>query len=100
MLHYMLAHMPAPPAAFMPSHSQLDIDNNPVEIAFIKQLLASKQLQSIVDELFWENHVRGPMQWLGWGNLASLEGDIVTSHDSYQTFLRLRKTGIRAHSWV
>eukprot|EP00667_Euglena_gracilis_P017540 EG_transcript_18511 len=77
---------------------KLDIDNNEVEVQLIQQLLHDRRLLGLVDELFWENHVRNhPMQWQG---AAHLRGPCSTFAGSYQCFRRLRAAGIRAHSWI
>mmetsp|Transcript_32118 Transcript_32118/g.91078 ORF Transcript_32118/g.91078 Transcript_32118/m.91078 type:complete len:402 (-) Transcript_32118:449-1654(-) len=80
---------------------KLDIDNNAIEVALIMQLLDDPQLAALIDELFWENHVgQHPMEYWGWGRLKSLPSGVSTMKDSYSIFTRLRKLGIRAHSWV
>uniref|UniRef100_A0A6U7U943 Uncharacterized protein n=1 Tax=Eutreptiella gymnastica TaxID=73025 RepID=A0A6U7U943_9EUGL len=80
---------------------KLDIDNNPVETAIMDQVLHSAHLLSLIDELFWEHHVKGsPSQWHHWGDLAHLKGDYANLTSSYKAFLALRQAGIRAHSWV
>ena len=77
---------------------KIDIDNSPVEEALIAELLADRTLADLVDELYFEHHVRGSPMWdYGW------HVNTVTNHTlvhSYATFARLRELGIRAHSWV
>jgi hypothetical protein len=81
---------------------KIDVDNTEVEMALISQILQSKQLQSLVDELFWEHHVRmSPMFYRGW--FGQLQGTSLVNNTldhSYTLFSALRKAGIRAHSWV
>jgi len=66
-----------------------------VELPLIEQLLGNPQeTRTKVDELFFEHHVHGVMQkW--WGH--NVNG---TFADSYDLFGRLRRLGVRAHSWV
>lgn len=80
---------------------KIDIDHTPTEVKLIRQLLADHELLSLVDELFWEHHVRGsPMQWGWWGDLTKMTGPDAFLHDTYDILSRFRKAGIRAHSWV
>ena len=77
---------------------KVDIDNAPVEEALLKQLLADRRLASLVDELYFEHHVRNTPMWH-----CCWKQNTVTSHTlvhSYELFSRLRELGIRAHSWV
>lgn len=77
---------------------KIDIDNPPIEEALIEQLLADRSLSVLVDELYWEHHVRNTPMWhYGW------KAGTVTNHTlvrSYELFSDLRSLGIRAHSWV
>lgn len=73
---------------------KLDVDTPAVEMPIVEQLLAGKA-NGKLDEFFFEHHVAGLMQTYGWG--AGVEG---TFADSYRIFLKLRKQGIRAHSWI
>eukprot|EP00667_Euglena_gracilis_P018641 EG_transcript_19844 len=78
---------------------KLDIDNNEVEVSLILQLLHSPKLIRLVDEVFWENHVRySPSMWRGWGDLQNLTGPCTTLAGSYRCFQQMRQVGIRAHS--
>jgi hypothetical protein len=92
---------------------KIDIDHSAVELALVHQLLESKTLRRLVDELFWEHHVAGsPMQcpqlWggkhrsgEGWSRMAFNTSNVdETLAGSYALFRRLRELGIRAHSWV
>mmetsp|Transcript_48529 Transcript_48529/g.155234 ORF Transcript_48529/g.155234 Transcript_48529/m.155234 type:complete len:106 (-) Transcript_48529:188-505(-) len=86
---------------------KLDIDMNEVEKLLVFQILQSLDLQGLIDEFIWEHHVhRHPLEkaWKGsTGPHESPPSDpyrSATLEDSYQLFLALRKTGIRAHSWV
>ena len=77
---------------------KIDIDNTPVEEALIDELLADRALSVLVDEFYFEHHVRNTPMWhYGWS------GGTVTTHTlvhSYDLFGKLRRLGIRAHSWV
>lgn len=76
---------------------KIDIDNDPVEWEFIKQILTNPAISSRIDELFFEHHVdKSPMDFHGWGTQPKL----MNLTQSYQVFHDLRKLGIRAHSWV
>jgi len=74
---------------------KLDIDTPSVELAIVKQLLASPAVTSVLDEFFFEHHVYGLMQQYGWG--SDVNGSF---RDSYKMFTQLRKMGVRAHSWI
>jgi hypothetical protein len=74
---------------------KLDIDNGPIEMSLMKQLMADDAAIKLVDELFFEQHTSGSPMIQYWG--GSVIGDIV---ESYELFSQLRKRGIRAHSWV
>jgi len=79
---------------------KLDIDDTEVEESIIEQILADRSASELLDELFWEHHVHeNPLSRSSWGNDA-LSRTASTVKDSYQLFTRLRKLGIRAHSWV
>ena len=91
---------------------KLDIDNNPLEVELVKQLLASPKLLALVDEFFWEHHVHGsPLRQtrvnafnatgIGWGKHTPPKSASKSGlDDSYALFTALRKHGIRAHSWI
>jgi hypothetical protein len=91
---------------------KLDVDNNPLEISLVRQLLASPSLLALVDEFFWEHHVRGsPLQKtrvsfmgtnnIGWGVHTPRVGDPdSTLADSYRLLTALREAGVRAHAWI
>eukprot|EP00668_Euglena_longa_P000797 GGOE01000964.1.p1 GENE.GGOE01000964.1~~GGOE01000964.1.p1 ORF type:complete len:211 (+),score=35.27 GGOE01000964.1:117-749(+) len=80
---------------------KLDIDNNEVEVKLILQLLNNSNLTALVDEVFWENHVKySPTQYHGWGDLSQLTGPCSTLSGSYGCFRQMRQAGIRAHSWI
>ena len=77
---------------------KIDIDNSTIEEPLIEQLLADTTLAGLVDELYFEHHVRHTPMWrYGWRCNAVTNQTLVHSHD---LFGRLREMGIRAHSWV
>ena len=75
---------------------KIDIDNTPIEEELVNQLLASKTLLGLVDELYFEHHVNtAPMNHY-WGTADSQS----SLEDSYHIFTMLRRNGVIAHSWV
>jgi len=75
---------------------KLDIDTPSVELPLIQQLLAQpKQTSVALDELFFEHHVHGTMQYYGWKNKVN-----GTFADSIDIFTKLRQMGVRSHSWI
>ena len=80
---------------------KLDIDTPEVEIPLVQQLMNDTELHTLVDEFYFEHHVKGsPMQWHGWGDLRRSKTPLNDIQDSYELFHYLREKGIRAHSWV
>jgi len=103
---------------------KIDIDHNPAENAFVREIIQDASLSDRIDELYWENHVkRNPMESQGWQHTpglfdvdedppsfaatASLDLEhrrpVRSANDithSYELFHALRERGIRAHSWV
>lgn len=92
--------------------AQLDVDSPRLELSLIHQLLASPATSNLIDELFWEHHVRrSPLirtrvglfgkRNLGWGeHLPSAAAVDSTLADSHRLFRELRARGIRAHAWI
>jgi len=75
---------------------KLDIDTPSVEFPIVQQLINKPDAtKASLDEFFFEHHVHGLMQGLGWGQYV--EG---TFADSYKLFTQLRRLGVRAHSWI
>jgi len=74
--------------------AKLDIDVPDIEDAIIAQLRDDPKLRSLVDEMFFEQHVNVRAMWPGWGQNNGL-----TMLDSYRLFAELRSLGIRMHSW-
>ncbi len=66
-------------------------DSPDIELPLFDQLL---QYAALIDEFAFEHHTTTPPMRMFWaGHRAG------TLADSYQKFLQLRKTGVRAHSW-
>jgi hypothetical protein len=77
---------------------KVDFDSPEVERTIVETLLERPELYSLVDELFFEDHVI-------LGNMVNIWGPMsrtmnLTIVDSILLFQRLRHRGIRAHSWV
>ena len=74
---------------------KLDVTSSDLEIGNIEFILNDPDTH--VDEIVWEHHVQGNyLMTEHWQDRASP----VSMRLSYEYFLRLRKKGIRAHSWV
>ena len=74
--------------------AKLDVDEPEIEDAIINQLLNDPNLLSLVDEMFFEQHVNVRAMWAGWGQNNGL-----AMLDSYRLFAGLRSKGVRMHSW-
>lgn len=77
---------------------KIDIDNSTIEELLVQQLLSDATLSGLVDELYFEHHVRHTPMW-GYGWRCNTVTNHTLAH-SYDLFGRLRELGIRAHSWV
>jgi hypothetical protein len=76
---------------------KLDIDNDPVELAIINSFIDDPSVTNLIDEFFFEHHVNNnPVEHMGW----ETNKKIMNITQSYSLFYKLRKAGIRAHSWV
>jgi hypothetical protein len=75
---------------------KLDTDSPAVERDIIEFIL--QDADSRITELVWEHHISGNYLMEEWGKPENR--DQASLHDSYDYFLRLRRKGIRAHSWV
>ena len=78
---------------------KLDIDSPEVEGNTVLHLLSDEGAEdlSYIDEFFWEHHVTG--NYLMRPNWGIVPGGL-SIRDSAELFLRLRRRGVRAHSWV
>jgi len=76
---------------------KIDIDNWLVEEAFVRQILGSPELQTRIDEMFWEHHVNFEPMAVQWTTAVHQEFNMT---DSLNLFNQFRKLGIRIHSWV
>ena len=72
---------------------KLDIDQPKLENELINQILQNRSISSLIDEMFFEMHVRVAEMIPFWGNQP---GQL---KDSYILFTKLRELGIRMHSW-
>ena len=72
---------------------KLDIDQPALENEFMRQVLQNKSISSLIDEMFFEMHVRVEEMIPFWG--------VQPGHlkDAYVLFTKLRQIGIRMHSW-
>jgi hypothetical protein len=88
---------PSPPLPLLwCAPGQIDIDNNEVEEALVRQLLADPSLLALVDEFYWEHHVNfAPMS-----ELWNTQGSSQRMSHSLALFSQLRRAGVRAHSWT
>lgn len=76
---------------------KLDIDSKSVETAIVEYLLEHHEDLKYIDEFVWEHHVDNYIMAPNWKKTQDMTKSIA---DSYQYFLKLRKLGVRAHSWV
>lgn len=61
---------------------KIDIDNNPVENAFIRSIVHNPSIAALLDELYWENHVlRSPMMFMGWQGTPGLNSSSSVEED-------------------
>ena len=91
---------------------KLDVDHQQTELELVEQLLSeSSPAAGLVDEIFWEHHVSGSLlscprlmgynAKAGWATMSfNLSDARETLPGSYDLFARMRRLGIRAHSWV
>jgi hypothetical protein len=75
---------------------KIDIDDPKTELEIINYILDDSQ--SCITELVWEHHISGNYLMSEWGKME--DRDQSTLRQSYDLFVRLRRKGIRAHSWV
>ena len=70
------------------------MDDSEMEMEWVEQLDGN-----LIDEFFFEQHVRfEPLMTCCWGDKAK-DVQNLTLGDSMRMFLKLRKKGLRAHSW-
>ena len=75
---------------------KIDIDHPATENALVDQLLASRELLALVDEIYYEHHVNVAPMHRHWKTQASRQ----YLADTYRVFDALRRRGVLAHSWV
>lgn len=77
---------------------KLDIDTPGVELPLMQQLVEDDVAIGLIDEMFFEYHVRDKYMGPIWGpSSGNMPGDMQTAYD---LFLKLRQKGLRIHSWV
>ena len=77
---------------------KLDIDHGDTEIAIVNYLLDdSNDAVDYIDEFVWEQHCNNYIMLNSWVGSMDMSKSIA---DSYQYFWKLRKRGVRAHSYV
>jgi hypothetical protein len=74
---------------------KLDIDTPSVEMPLVQQLLNDTRLHVLVDQFYFEHHVRMAEILPWWGR--QVDGSI---HDSLTLFYALREKGVASHHWV
>lgn len=80
---------------------KIDIDAEKVEADFMNDILNDESISSLIDELYFEHHVGlHPMEYPWWRDNPQWQPPIANITESFQLFEKLRKLGIRAHSWV
>jgi hypothetical protein len=75
---------------------KLDIDHNPTEEKIVDLMLANSTMLSLIDEFFWEHHVVFPAMQRAWGLLPDMKDQGTT----IELLTKMRRAGVRAHSWV
>ena len=74
---------------------KIDVDNPEVELSIVNQILKNEALHGLIDQLYFEHHVRLEELRVPWG--PSVRGSV---SDSLILFHELRSKGISAHFWV
>mgnify|MGYP000615316016 CR=1 FL=1 len=74
---------------------KLDTDSTSVEIPLAHQLLNDTALHALVDQFYFEHHVKLKEVAGNWGR--TMQGSV---QDSLELFIGLREAGVAAHSWV
>jgi hypothetical protein len=72
---------------------KLDIDRSVLENELVEQILRDESISSLIDEMFFEMHVTVNEMRPFW---VHPPGQL---KDTYILFTKLRKLGIRMHSW-
>lgn len=78
---------------------KLDIDAESVERPIVEQLAASPEDAALVDEFFFEHHVRIPRSSPSPNWWHALTKDSPQLPTSYRLFTKLRRLGVRMHYW-
>lgn len=78
---------------------KLDIDSPIVENGQIEFILNDPK--NTIAELAYEHHIVGNyLMYPYWIQASAFDNTSTTMAESYELFLKLRKKGIRAHSWI
>ena len=78
---------------------KLDIDSD-LEINIVHQLLGDRQLLALVDEFYYEHHIRNHvMRMHGLRNRTRSEDVNVSLASWYDMVTPARKSGFRMHFW-
>jgi hypothetical protein len=72
---------------------KLDIDTPHLELPLIKQIVDNASISSLIDEMFFEMHITVTEMQIYWGTPG---GEL---KDTYELFTKLRRLGVRMHSW-
>jgi hypothetical protein len=76
---------------------KIDIDTPKIELPLVQQIAASPKLASLVDEFYFEHHVNVEIMGPQW----NIKESYPTRQDaSIEIFTKLRRMGVRAHSWI
>ena len=80
-------------------HVVVKMDNNQfaVEMELLQQFAGNPSLMELVDEMFFEFHIRNPPV----KEMVPAEGGIIkaTLGDAYDLFIKIRQAGVRIHGW-
>ena len=78
---------------------KIDFDTVAVEGELVEQILRDSTLSALVDELYFEQHTFDSPH-AKYHLATPVREDQAHLADSYDVFTRLRRAGIRAHSWI
>ena len=76
---------------------KLDIDTPAIELPIAKQLTEDPVLANLLDQFYFEHHVRQAELAPYWGRGPSMNETVA---DSLHWFYKMRQLGIPAHFWV
>lgn len=73
---------------------KIDIDSSGVELPLVQQLLHDESLLRVVDQFYFEHHVKFKEMAPIWR--SAMKGSL---KDTFDLFFQLRKKGVAAHFW-